>query len=85
MKAQKQEKSYRRKRKLSTYHIQIKQKKMPKEQEQELANIGTEVIKQGHYAVTITMAGGQGTRLGHKGPKGTYALDTVNGKNTYLK
>ena len=53
--------------------------KMPKEQEQELANIGTEVIKQGHYAV-ITMAGGQGTRLGHKGPKGTYALDTVNGK-----
>lgn len=53
--------------------------KMSKEQEQELANIGTEIIKQGHYAV-ITMAGGQGTRLGHKGPKGTYALDTVNGK-----
>lgn len=53
--------------------------KMSKEQERELANIGTEIIKQGHYAV-ITMAGGQGTRLGHKGPKGTYALDTVNGK-----
>lgn len=53
--------------------------KISKKQEQELANIGTEIIKQGHYAV-ITMAGGQGTRLGHKGPKGTYALDTVNGK-----
>lgn len=53
--------------------------KMSKELEQELTNIGTEVIKQGHYAV-ITMAGGQGTRLGHQGPKGTYALDTVKGK-----
>ena len=53
--------------------------KMSKELEQELTNIGTEVIKQGHYAV-ITMAGGQGTRLGHQGPKGTYALDTIKGK-----
>ena len=53
--------------------------KMSQEQKQELKNIGIEIIKQGQYAV-ITMAGGQGTRLGHKGPKGTYALDTVNGK-----
>ena len=61
-------------------HIPYTEKaKMSEEQERELTNIGTEVIKQGHYAV-ITMAGGQGTRLGHKGPKGTYALDTVNGR-----
>lgn len=53
--------------------------KLTKEEQLSLFEIGEQVIKQGHYAV-ITMAGGQGTRLGHNGPKGTYALDTVNGK-----
>lgn len=53
--------------------------KLTKEEQLSLYEIGEQVIKQGHYAV-ITMAGGQGTRLGHNGPKGTYALDTINGK-----
>lgn len=52
--------------------------KLSKERIEELEKIGKKVICSGKYAV-ITMAGGQGTRLGHKGPKGTYCLDTVNG------
>ncbi len=39
----------------------------------QLKNVGENVIKNNHYAV-VTMAGGQGTRLGHDGPKGTFLL-----------
>lgn len=35
--------------------------------------LGEEKIRQGKYSV-VTMAGGQGTRLGHNGPKGTFML-----------
>ena len=41
-------------------------------------NIGIDIIKSNEYAV-ITMAGGQGTRLGHNGPKGTYMIHLNNG------
>ena len=37
-------------------------------------SIGENELQNEHYAV-VTMAGGQGTRLGYKGPKGTYLLD----------
>ena len=60
----------------------IDKEKLSKEEKQELDKIGKEIIKNGEYAV-VTMAGGQGTRLGHTGPKGTFKLD-VYGKGKYL-
>lgn len=43
------------------------------EEKQRYKEIGDKVIFQNQVAV-VTMAGGQGTRLGYKGPKGTYEL-----------
>ena len=41
--------------------------------------IGEDIIRNGEYAV-VTMAGGQGTRLGHSGPKGTFKVNLDNGE-----
>ena len=56
--------------------------KLTQEQKEQLERLGEEVLRKGEYAV-VTMAGGQGTRLGHSGPKGTFKLD-VYGKGKYL-
>lgn len=48
--------------------------KMDNEEKIHYEKIGNKIISEGKYAV-VTMAGGQGTRLGHEGPKGTYVLD----------
>ncbi|MBR2787100.1 MAG: UTP--glucose-1-phosphate uridylyltransferase [Clostridia bacterium] len=45
-------------------------------------NKGIDIIKDKKYAV-VTMAGGQGTRLGHTGPKGTFKVN-VGGEEKYL-
>ena len=45
----------------------------------ELAEAGEAVIAEGRVAV-LTVAGGQGTRLGWNGPKGTYPATPVSGK-----
>ena len=56
--------------------------KLAKNEKEELDSLGENIIRNGQYAV-VTMAGGQGTRLGHPGPKGTFKLD-VYGKGKYL-
>ena len=51
----------------------VDKSKLSDEEYLKYENLGAEAIKKGKYAV-VTMAGGQGTRLGHNGPKGTFKL-----------
>ena len=48
--------------------------KLPAEKLKELEKVGIEIVKNNKFAVA-TMAGGQGTRLGHPKPKGTYKIE----------
>ena len=60
----------------------LDKKKLSEEQKEKFQRLGEAILEKGEYAV-VTMAGGQGTRLGHSGPKGTFKLD-VYGKGKYL-
>lgn len=52
----------------------IEKNKLTQKELNYYTQIGENIIKTNQIAV-VTMAGGQGTRLGYKGPKGTYMLN----------
>lgn len=56
--------------------------KLSKDETDTYVRIGEDCIKKSQFAV-VTMAGGQGTRLGYKGPKGTFELDIVPKKSLF--
>ena len=60
----------------------VDKSKLSKEKYEEYEKIGLEEIQSGKLAV-VTMAGGQGTRLGHTGPKGTYDLGLDTHKSIF--
>ena len=51
----------------------VDKSKLSKEEYNKYYNIGKRKIEEGRYAV-VTMAGGQGTRLGYVAPKGTFKI-----------
>ena len=60
----------------------VEKAKMSKEDYEKYDKIGSKIIQEGKYAV-VTMAGGQGTRLGHDAPKGTYDLGLASHKSIF--
>ena len=60
----------------------VDKSKLPDDELETYKEIGEKQIKDGKLAV-VTMAGGQGTRLGHKGPKGTFDLGLDSHKSIF--
>lgn len=60
----------------------VEKDKLTKADKEKYEEIGEKIIKEGKYAV-VTMAGGQGTRLGHNGPKGSFDLGLDNHKSLF--
>ena len=56
--------------------------KLSDDEKEKYITLGEDIIRAGKYA-SVTMAGGQGTRLGHLGPKGTYMLGLETPKSLF--
>lgn len=60
----------------------IEKDKLDKEKFEKYFSLGEKAIKEGKYSI-VTMAGGQGTRLGHSGPKGTFDIGLDSHKSIF--
>lgn len=60
----------------------IEKDKLSEEEKEHYKKIGENIIRNKEYAV-VTMAGGQGSRLGHDGPKGTFDFGLENHKSIF--
>lgn len=60
----------------------IEKDKLSEGEKEYYKKIGENIIKNNEYAV-VTMAGGQGSRLGHDGPKGTFDFGLENHKSIF--
>ena len=56
--------------------------KLSTEETEEYTKIGENILEAGKFAF-VTLAGGQGTRLGHTGPKGTYKIGISPDKSLF--
>jgi UDP-N-acetylglucosamine/UDP-N-acetylgalactosamine diphosphorylase len=53
-----------------------------REERRRAKRLGGRALEAGQVAVVL-VAGGQGTRLGHEGPKGTFAIGAISGKSLF--
>ncbi len=60
----------------------IDKEKLSNEEYSKYLKLGEDAIKAGEYSI-VTMAGGQGTRLGHSGPKGTFDIGLDSHKSIF--
>ena len=60
----------------------IEKDNLSEEEKEHYKKIGENIIRNNEYAV-VTMAGGQGSRLGHDGPKGTFDFGLENHKSIF--
>lgn len=64
------------------YYIPVSSKKQTPLSWQQAQEVGETALREGQVAA-FTVAGGQGTRLGFSGPKGTFPISPVSGKSLF--